>query len=78
MNYKLAKITKSAIQKRIIAQYGETTQPTNAEMTEMMVRKFKKDIKREQLLETYNLHRYYMSKKEKRIAKARLSRMAKK
>lgn len=74
----MAKITRSAIQKRIVAQYENSKEFTKEEITEMLIRKFKKETKKEQILEQYNMKRHFMTKKEKRIAKARLSRVTKK
>ena len=69
----MAKVTKYAIQKKL----QDKTELSVGEMNEILMKKFKKDIKREQILETYNLHRYHLTKKEKRIAKAKLARLSK-
>ena len=67
----MAKITKSAIEKRIISQSG--VEPSEGEIAEAMIRKFKKDVKREKTLDYYGMHRYFLTKKEKRIYKAKLN-----
>ena len=77
MKNKLAKITNSAIQRKIITQYGETKDLTSGEKTELLIKKFKREVKKEQIIEYFNMHRYHCSKKEKRIAKAKIRRMSK-
>lgn len=67
----MAKITRSAIEKRIINQADR--EPTPGEVAEAMIRKFKKDTKREKTLDYYGMHRYFLSKKEKRIYKAKIN-----
>lgn len=73
----MAKISSSAIQRKITTQYGETRELTPAERTELLIKKFKREVKKEQTLDYYNMHRYHCSKKDKRIAKAKIRRMSK-
>lgn len=69
----MAKISKSAIERRLVLNSNEKDyQPSKEEISEAMLRKFKKETKRELILDEYRLHQYYMTKKERRIAKARL------
>lgn len=71
----LAKISRSAIEKRIIYNSQPDYKPTPEETTEAMIKKFKKDTKRELTLEYYHMHDYHMTKKERRIAKQKLSKI---
>ena len=71
----LAKISRSAIEKRIIYNSQPDYKPTPEEITEAMIKKFKKDSKREFTMEYYHMHDYHMTKKERRIAKQRLSKI---
>ncbi len=68
----MAKISRSAIEKRLIANSQQSIQPTKEEISEAMIRKFKKDTKRELTLEYYRMHEFHMTKKEKRIMKQKL------
>ena len=69
----MAKISKSAIERRLVLNSNEKDyQPSKEEISEAMLRKFKKETKRELILDEYRLHQYYMTKKERRIAKAKL------
>lgn len=71
----MAKISRSAIEKRLIANSQTELEPTKEEISEAMIRKFKKDTKREFTLEYYRMHEFYMTKKEKRIYKQKLSKI---
>lgn len=71
----MAKISRSAIEKRLIANSQDEYQPTKEEVNEAMLKKFKKDTKRDFTLEYYRMHEFFMTKKEKRIYKQRLSRI---
>lgn len=69
----MAKISKSAIERRLVLNSNEKDyQPSKEEISEAMLRKFKKETKRELILDEYRLHQYHMTKKERRIAKAKL------
>jgi ribosomal protein S21 len=67
----MAKVTKSAIEKRLTTQYNR--EPSQAEVSEALIRKFKKDVKKEGTLDYVGMHRYFLSKKEKRIYKSKLN-----
>ena len=69
----MAKILKSAIEKRIIDQ-ANNREVTKGEIAEAMLRQFKKETKRNNVLENYNMHRYFLSKKEKRIMKSKINK----
>ncbi len=71
----MAKISRSAIEKRIIYNSQEGYQPTPEEVSEAMIKKFKKDSKKEFTMEYYHMHEFFMTKKERRIAKQRLSKI---
>ena len=71
----MAKISRSAIEKRLIANSQNELEPTKEEVNEAMLKRFKKDTKRDFTLEYYRMHEFFMTKKEKRIYKQRLSRI---
>lgn len=71
----LAKISRSAIEKRLIANSQTAIEPTKEEINEAMLRKFKKETKREFTMERYRMHEFFMTKKEKRIYKQKLSKI---
>lgn len=69
----LAKISRSAIEKRLIQNSQSQLEPTSQEITEAMIRKFKKDTKRDMTLEYYRMHEFFMTKKERKIYKQKIN-----
>ena len=69
----MAKISRSAIEKRLIQNSQNQLEPTSQEITEAMIRKFKKDTKRDMTLEYYRMHEFFMTKKEKKIYKQKIN-----
>lgn len=47
----------------------------NGGIREDIWRKYKKSLKKDMTLEYVKMHRYFMSKKEKKLAKQKLNRM---
>ena len=45
-----------------------------AENFEVLMRKFKKRVKTDKTLEYYKFHEFFMTKKEKKLAKQRMNR----
>ena len=69
----MAKISRSAIEKRLIQNSQSQLEPTSQEITEAMIRKFKKDTKRDMTLEYYRMHEFFMTKKERKIYKQKIN-----
>ena len=69
----MAKISRSAIERRLIQNSQSQLEPTSQEITEAMIRKFKKDTKRDLTLEYYRMHEFFMTKKEKKIYKQKIN-----
>ena len=74
----MAKISKSAIEKRIIANSGGTSAPTSGEVLEVMIKRFKKEVKNEGVLDNLKMHQYFMTKQERKQFKEKMNKQKKK
>ena len=67
----MAKVSKAAIEKKLLAN-SNNNEVTKEQVTEVMIKNWKKQVKKERILEECRLHEYFLPKKIKRIKKAEM------
>ena len=67
----MAKVSKAAIEKRLLSNSNDK-EVTKEQVTEAMIKTWKKQVKKEKILEECRMHEYFLPKKIRRIKKAEM------